>query len=115
LVDFARELQLSDEKGMDAKFRAMPREQRLATSNPMTRVFACGIDEQPEHRHVTTALDNLGGMDAVGMRSRFADFRVVLADVLGADIFGQDDLEAFNKVNEAREILARIGIVSDSA
>jgi hypothetical protein len=113
LVDFARELQLSDEKGMVAKFRAMPREQRLAISNPMTRVFACGIDEHPEHRHVSTALDNLGGMDAVGTRSRFADFRVVLADLLGADILGQDDLEVFEKVSETREILARIGIVSD--
>jgi hypothetical protein len=113
LVDFARELPLSDQRALIAKFRGMTREQREAISNPMTRVFACGIDEHPEHRHISTALDNLGGMDVVGTRSRFADFRAVLANVIGDDVIGQDDLEIFDKVHETREMLASIGMVSD--
>jgi hypothetical protein len=33
--------------------------------------------------------------------------------VLGADVIGQDEPEIFEKVQEVRELLAGIGIVSD--
>jgi hypothetical protein len=33
--------------------------------------------------------------------------------VLDADIIGQDELEIFDKVREARDTVAQIGIVSD--
>ena len=69
--------------------------------------------EHPEHRHICTALDNLAGKDVVGVWSRFPEFRSVLADVLGADVIGQDEPEIFEKVQEVRELLAGIGIVSD--
>jgi hypothetical protein len=95
------------------KFRAATPEQRDAMASPMTRVFGCGVDERPEHRHVSTALDNLGSVDVVGVRSRFGDFRALLSNVLDADIIGQDELEIFDKVREARDTLAQIGIVSD--
>jgi hypothetical protein len=42
-----------------------------------------------------------------------SEFRSVLADVLGADVIGQDEPEIFEKVQEVRELLAGIGIVSD--
>jgi hypothetical protein len=113
LVEFARELPFTDQKAMIARFRAAPREQREAMTSPMTRVFGCGIEEFPEHRHVSTALDNLATMDVVGVRSRFADFRTMLSNVLGADIIGQNELELFDKVKDVSESLSKIGIVSD--
>jgi hypothetical protein len=113
LVDFARDLSFADQKALVTKFRGATREQRDAMSSPMTRVFGCGIGELPEHRHVSSALDNLGTVDAVGVRSRFADFRSVLSNVLGADVIGQDELEIFDKVREARDVLSQIGVVSD--
>ncbi|GAC1335387.1 MAG: hypothetical protein NVSMB26_19860 [Beijerinckiaceae bacterium] len=113
LVEFARDLPVSDRKALLTKFRAATGEQRAAMTSPMTRVFGCRIDEIPEHRHVSTALDNLATVDVVGLRTRFADFRSILNTVLGADIIGQDELELFDKVGEAREALASIGIVSD--
>jgi hypothetical protein len=113
LVDFARDLSFADQKALVTKFRAATREQRDAMSSPMTRVFGCGIGELPEHRHVSSALDNLGTVDAVGVRGRFADFRSVLSNVLGADVIGQDELEIFDKVREARDVLSQIGVVSD--
>lgn len=64
------------------------------------------------HLRATIALESLAGMNAVGLRTRFADFRLILTGVLGADIVGQADLEVFGKVSETRELLARIGIVN---
>ncbi|HEX3181138.1 MAG TPA: hypothetical protein VHR44_07780, partial [Beijerinckiaceae bacterium] len=113
VVDFARELPVDDHKAMVTKFRTITRAQGESITNPMTRVFACGIDEHPEHRHICTALDNLAGMDVVGVRSRFPEFRSVLADVIGADVIGQDEPEIFERVQEVRELLAGIGMVSD--
>ncbi|MBV9065367.1 MAG: hypothetical protein JO004_06320 [Methylobacteriaceae bacterium] len=113
LVDFARDISFADLKALTMKFRTATPEQREAMTSPMTRVFGCGIDERPEHRHVSTALDNLGTADVVGVRNRFGDFRTVLTNVLGADVIGQDELEMFDKVRDARELLAQIGVVSD--
>jgi hypothetical protein len=113
LVDFARDISFGDPKALVAKFRASTREQRDAMMSPMTRVFGCGLAELPEHRHVSVALDNLGTVDAVGVRARFADFRSVLSNVLGADVLGHDDLEMFDKVREARDLLSKVGMASD--
>jgi hypothetical protein len=113
LIDFARDISFSDQKALTAKFRMATPEQREAMTSPMTRVFGCGLEERPEHRHVSTALDNLGSVDVVGVRARFGDFRSLLSNVLGADVIGQDELEMFDKVREARDILAKIGVVSD--
>jgi hypothetical protein len=113
LVDFARDISFTDQRALTAKFRATTREQRDAMMSPMTRVFGCGIGEAPEHRHVSVALDNLGTIDAVGVRTRFAEFRSVLGNVLGADVLGQDELEMFDKVREARDALSKVGMVSD--
>jgi hypothetical protein len=113
LIDFARDISFSDEKALTVKFRTATPEQREAMTSPMTRVFGCRIEERPEHRHVSTALDNLGSVDVAGLRARFGDFRSLLNNLLGADVLGQDELEMFDKVREARDILAKIGVVSD--
>ncbi len=113
LVDFARDLPLGDPKALVSKFRMATPEQREAMTSPMTRVFGCGIGERPEHRHVSTALDNLGSIDIVGMRARFADFRTLFNNVLGAEVLADDELEIFDRVREARDTLSKIGIVSD--
>ena len=113
LVDFARELPFGDPKALTAKFRTATPEQREAIMSPMTRVFGCGIGEIPEHRHVSAALDNLGTMNVVGTRARFADFRAILANILEVDVIGEAEIEMFDKVKELRNTLAQIGIVSD--
>jgi hypothetical protein len=33
--------------------------------------------------------------------------------VLGADVLGHDDLEMFDKVREARDLLSKVGMASD--
>jgi hypothetical protein len=113
LLDFARDLPINDPKAMLLKFRMATPEQRAAMASPMTRVFGCSIGESPEHRHISVALDNLATLDVVGTRARFADFRSMLKDFLEADVIGPADLEIFDKVKEARDVLSKIGIVSD--
>jgi len=79
----------------------------------MTRLFACGIGEVPQHAHVSLALENLASIDLVGVRSRFSNFRSVLATMLERDVLGVEKLDAPNNVTEVRGMLAQLGIVSD--
>lgn len=113
LAEFARDLPLDSSSAMTAKFRAASPEQRAAISNPLVRMLGCGVDEIPEYRHVSTALDNLATMDLVGTRARFGDFRSVLKEIFGTDILGTNELEKPERVAKVQEMLSGMGIVSD--
>jgi hypothetical protein len=113
LIEFAAGMPFGDSKAMMTKFRAATPSQREALTSPMTRLFACGIDEPPQHRHVSLALDNLASIDLVGVRSRFSDFRSVLATMLERDVLGVEKLDVPNNVSEVCGMLSQLGIVSD--
>jgi hypothetical protein len=113
LIEFASAMPFGDSKAMTSKFRAATPSQREALASPMTRLFACGIGEMPQHAHVSLALENLASIDLVGVRSRFSNFRSVLATMLERDVLGVEKLDAPNNVTEVRGMLAQLGIVSD--
>lgn len=113
LVEFARDLPFADHKALTAAFRAANDLQRQALMSPMTKTFGCNVDELPERRHVSIALENLASMDLVGTRRQFAAFRILLKDLLGADLMGEDDPATFDSVQTFATTLSRIGLVAD--
>jgi hypothetical protein len=113
LIEFASDMPFDDRKGMTGKFRAASPSQREALMSPMTRLFACATGEVPQHSHVSLALDNLASIDLVGVRSRFSDFRSVLATMLERDVLGVEKLDVPTNVTELRGMLSQLGIVSD--
>ncbi|PWB82708.1 MAG: hypothetical protein C3F11_10525 [Methylocystaceae bacterium] len=113
LVDFARDLPFDDQRALIAAFRRATDAQREAMTSPMTRTFGCNVDEFPERRHVSIALENLARMDLVGTRSRFRVFSRLLADLIGADLMGQDEPVTFDTVRTFAATLSRVGPVTD--
>lgn len=113
LIDFARDLAFDDQKALTAAFRRATEDQREAMRSPMTRTFGCNVDEFPERRNVSIALENLARMDVVGTRSRFRAFSHLLSDVIGADLVGQEEPVTFDTVKTFAAALARVGPVTD--
>jgi len=112
-LSFAQELKLNDEKAMLQAFRRLDADQRDLFSNPMTRLFGCDVDDPPQRRHVSIALENLASMDVVGLRSEFPLFREMLAAMVGADVVGAEGPVALQIVVELAHKLSRIGVVED--
>ena len=113
LIDFAGNLPIDDPKGVLMAFRSLDREQRQILSNPMTRLFGCNFDEIPERKHVGVALENLATMDVVGTKTRFDDFRDLLAGTLGRNVLGELRPLFFEPAVQFGETLSKIGIVTD--
>ena len=113
LVELARDLPLTDPKAMLSAFRKISNEQRLALTSPMVRMLGCNVDETPERRHVSVALDNLASMDLVGSRTRYEVFRAMLEQMVGVDVFGDEQPAMFTAVTQLAQSLSRIGIVAD--
>ena len=112
-LSFAQELSLNDEKAMLQAFRRLDSDPRDLLSNPMTRLFGCDLDDSPQRRHVSVALENLAAMDIVGVRSEFPLFRQMLAAAVGADVVGDKPPVALDMVAELAQKLSRIGVVED--
>lgn len=113
LLDFAGKLPLSDAKALVSHFRQIDAEQKRAIASPMVRMFGCDVGDEPERRHVSTALDNLAAMDVVGCRERYDTFRNLLWQTLGADVLGDEALSAFSSVQTLAAELRRIGVICD--
>jgi hypothetical protein len=113
LTDFASAFPFNDARGMDRAFRQAPKEIRNLLNDPLTRMLACNIDEPPKRNHVTLALDNLAGMNAVGTHDRFPDFKLMVAGVVGADIFQDSAPETFQTVKDLAGSLAKLGSVQN--
>jgi hypothetical protein len=110
---FAQELKLNDERAMTQAFRRLEPDQRDLLSNPMTRLFGCDLDDPPQRRHVSVALENLATTDVVGLRSDFPLFRQMLAAAVGEDVVGEDPPVALDMVTELAQKLSRVGVVED--
>ncbi len=113
LVPLANALSFDDPTSMAAVFRNATPEQRRALSDPMTRLYGCELNEDPRHRHVSVALENLAGMDLVGTHSQFEIFRKLLRGHLGLDIFDSQNPVQFETIATVAETLARVGPVVD--
>ena len=113
LVDFAAGLDLEDDKALNLAFRSVNDGVRSALTNPMVRVMGCQPGEEPDRRHLGLALDNLSSVDAVGLRSRFGEFKAILAGLLGADILGDGGIEISPAVDALADRLSRIGAVNN--
>lgn len=113
LVEFVRDLPLTDPKALLPAFRRLSDEQKLALASPMVRMLGCNVEETPERRHVPIALDNLASMDLVGSRDRYDAFHAMLTQLMGADILGGERPSMFTTVKEFAHSLSRIGLVAD--
>jgi hypothetical protein len=113
LADFARDLPLDDNKALLQRFRQATDAQREALASPMTRMFGCGVNENPERRHVATALENLASMNLVGVRGQFPAFASLLAGIIGVDIIGDFDPVAHPTIRTLADRLSGISLVSD--
>ena len=112
LVDFVADLNLNDDKALAAAFRSSSEKVRTAISNPITKVMGGNPNEDVERRHVGIALDNLSSIDVVGLKSRFDDFRTILAGRLGADVLS-DYAGVSAAVDDLTNRMARIPIVKN--
>lgn len=113
LFDFAAKLDFTDQKALLTAFRQIDDRQREALTSPMVRMFGCSIDEPPTHNNVSLALDHLASLDLVGTRARFSNFRALLEQFLGIDIFEGQAPQTSPSVEDLAAMLARIGIVGD--
>lgn len=113
LVDFARDLPLSDHRALLLAFRRLNDDQKLALNSPMVRMLGCNVEETPERRNVSIALDNLASMELVGSRARYEVFNAMLTQLLGADLLGDERPTSFTTVKELAGSLSRIGLVAD--
>src|SRR5262249_29405333 len=77
-------------------------------TNPLVRALACSPDELPKSAHVEIALSKLSRMHVVGLRSRFGEFKSILCEVLGVDVFGQHELINLSSVQLVVEHLSQI-------
>ncbi len=109
LADFVRTFPFNDARAMDRAFRqALPKHKELLR-DPLTRVFGCAEDEKPGRVAVTRALDNLAALDVVGTRAQFPAFKRMVADTLGADVFGDCDIEVSSRIVELADWLSCVG------
>lgn len=108
LVEFASAFDVSSEQATIAAFKALTPEHEGALANPFVRALACDFDEPAERKHVGIALDNLAGMNLVGLRQRFDTFKSMLQELLGADLVGDGEPVAVSLVPEIAEKLSRI-------
>lgn len=113
LIEFVRDLQLTDPKALLAAFRRLTDDQRRALSSPMVRMFGASVDEPPTHNDVSLALDRLATLDVVGTRASFPAFRAVLAQLLGRQVLNESPPPSFPAVQGLASLLSRIGIAVD--
>lgn len=113
LMDFVQRAPLEDPKQLLNAFRQIDDAQRHALTSPMVRMFACGIDENPTHDHVSLALERLATLDAVGTRAKFANFRTLLQRLIDPKVLSGVQCVSYPSVAALADTLQQSGIVLD--
>ncbi len=113
LVDFSRNLDLTNDRQLLEGFRRPTNEAKAALRDPLTRMLACEPDEAAKRIHVTQALDMLSSIDVVGARDRFGEFRTICAGVVGMDMFDGFNPNASPAVRALADRLSRISVVQN--
>lgn len=82
----AQQISLDRVESIAECFSKLSTEQKDALSNPLVKSLTCKPDEMPRKRHVQLALSKLSTMDLVGVRTRYDQFKQMLAELIGRDI-----------------------------
>jgi hypothetical protein len=82
----AQRITLERIESIDESLAKLTAEQKAALSNPMIKALACKPDEVPRKRHVQVALSKLAAMDLVGVRTRYEQYKDMLAELIGRDM-----------------------------
>jgi hypothetical protein len=113
LKDLVKNIKFDEIESIRAAFSSMTEEQREVLSNPLVKALACTVDERPKSGHIEIALAKLSRMDLVGLRSRFDEFKSILPEILGADIFGNHQLVEFLWVRRIADCLPDIKLAKN--
>lgn len=113
LLDFAESLPLDDLGALKKAFRKATADHREAMLSPMTRWLGCEPGELPRDVHVSRALDNLASLDAVGTRSQFDLFKVLLSSALGSNAVNPEKPATLPSVATLAEMLRDLRPVED--
>jgi hypothetical protein len=108
LVDMVKNVRFEDVESIRAAFSALTDLQKQVLTNPLARSLACLPDEMPKSAHVEIALSRLSRMDLVGLRTRFGEFKSILKEILGVDVFGQHELNSLSWVQRVVAHLSQI-------
>ena len=97
-------------------FSSLSFQQKGALENPMVKALACNHNEAPRQHHVQLALTNLASLDVVGISSRGAEYRQMMAELLSRDIYSDGIpklpaaikviADSFAEIKPARELVA---------
>jgi hypothetical protein len=113
LKELVKNIKFDEIESIRAAFSSMAEQQREVLSNPLVKALACTVDERPKSRHIEIALAKLSRMDLVGLRSRFDEFKSILPEILGADIFGNHQLGEFSWVRRIADCLPDIKLAKN--
>jgi hypothetical protein len=108
LKEMVKDVKFDDIGSLRAAFNAMTDPQKQTLNNPLVRALACSLDERPKAAHVEIALSKLSRMDLVGLRNRFGEFKSILPELLGVDVFGNHELTNLSWVTQIVEQLSDI-------
>ena len=99
----AQRITLDRMESIDECLARLSAEQKTALSNPMIKALACKPGEVPRKRHVQVALSKLAAMDLVGVRTRYDQFKHMMAELIGRDILAnsvQPEISWARRVSE---------------
>lgn len=111
LVDLVKTIDFGDKASIAGAFKSLTDSQREALSNPYVRGLACSLDDIPNRKHVSIALDKLAEMDLVGLASRFEEFKSMLGEIVGVDMLGDTELSQVSWVPKTAAHLKQIDAV----
>jgi hypothetical protein len=106
----ARRIDLTNPNSIPEAFAYLSDKQVHELSNPLVKTIACNPDEYPTRLHVEVALNRLAGMDLVGVRSNFAQFKTALSGLLSRDIL-PDHPATITSVAELAQSLKEVKLV----
>lgn len=107
----AEQITLERIESVDEALAQLSAEQKSALSNPMVKALACKPDEIPRKKHVQIALSKLAAMDLVGVRSRYDQFKRMLAELTGMDILS-DSVQP--EISWARKVTERLATLKSA-
>lgn len=86
LLDFAARIDLGDLNTLPTVLNVLTEAEKEAIANPFVRTLACNVDEIAEPHHLSVALNNLAGLDAVGVQARIGSYWEDINRVLGQTV-----------------------------
>lgn len=108
LSPVAKALDLNKLSSAKEAFSLLTDRQRIQLANPLVRTLACTADEIPRKQHIELALTKLSSMDLVGTRPYYRQFKTMLAEMIGRDLFGDNPLADISWTLRLSEELAKI-------